>query len=68
MSDPRYWKENGWHCVGICRTCWDKGVETTWKKRWQLRWADEHNDVAPMSFVNVGPTKLPTKCQQWPNE
>ena len=38
------------------------------KNRWQLRWADKHNDVAPMSFVNVGPEKLPTKCQRWPNE
>ena len=29
---------------------------------------DEQNDIQPTSFVNVWPTKLPTKCQRWPNE
>ena len=35
---------------------------------WQLSWPDEQNDIGLTSFVDVGPTKLPTKCQRWPNE
>ena len=29
---------------------------------WQLSWPDEKNDIELTSFVDVGPTKLPTKC------
>ena len=29
----------------------------------QLSWPDEQNDIGLTSFVDVGPTKLPTKCQ-----
>ena len=35
---------------------------------WQLSWPDEQNDIGLTSFVDVGPTKLPTKCQLWPNK
>ena len=35
---------------------------------WQLSWPDEQNDIGLTSFVDVGPTKLPTKCQRWPNK
>ena len=31
---------------------------------WQLSWSDEQNDIGLTSFVDVGPTKLPTKCQR----
>ena len=31
---------------------------------WQLSWPDEQNDIGLTSFVDVGPTKLPTKCQR----
>ena len=31
---------------------------------WQLSWLDEQNDIGLTSFVDVGPTKLPTKCQR----
>ena len=34
---------------------------------WQWSWPDEQNDIGLTSFVDVGPTKLPTKCQRWPN-
>ena len=27
---------------------------------WQLSQPDEQNDIEPTSFVNVGPTKMPT--------
>ena len=33
---------------------------------WQLSWPDEYNDIGLTSFVDVAPTKLPTKCQRWP--
>ena len=36
--------------------------------RWQSRWGDEQNVVEPTSFVNVGPTILPTKCERSPNK
>ena len=35
---------------------------------WQFSWPDEHNDIGLTSFVDVGPTKLQTKCQRWPNK
>ena len=35
---------------------------------WQLSWSNEQNDIGLTSFVDVGPTKLPTKCQRWPNK
>ena len=35
---------------------------------WQLCWPDEQNDIGLTSFVDVGPTKLPTKCQRWANK
>ena len=31
---------------------------------WQLSLPDEQNDIGLTSFVNFGPTKLPTKCQR----
>ena len=34
---------------------------------WQSSWTDEQHDIGLTSFVDVGPTKLPTKCQRWPN-
>ena len=36
--------------------------------RWQLRRLDKQINIEATSFVNVGPTKLPTKCRRWPNE
>ena len=35
---------------------------------WQLSWPDEQNEIELNSFVDVGPTKLPTKGQRWPNK
>ena len=35
---------------------------------WRLSWPYEQNDIGPTPFVDVGPTKLPTKCQRWPNK
>ena len=35
---------------------------------WQLSWPDEQNVIGLTPFVDVGPTKLPTKCQCWPNK
>ena len=32
-----------------------------------LRRPDEQNNVEQISFVNVGPTRLPTKSQRWSN-
>ena len=29
-------------------------------------WPDEQNDIGLTSLVDVGPTKLPTKCQRSP--
>ena len=34
---------------------------------WQLSLPVEQNDIGQTSFVDVGPTKLPTKCQRWTN-
>ena len=31
---------------------------------WQLSWPDEQNDIGQTSFVDVGPSKLPTFAQQ----
>ena len=31
---------------------------------WQWSWPDEQNDIVLKSFVDVGPTKLPTLAQQ----
>ena len=33
--------------------------------RWQLSRPDEQNDIGRTTFVNFGPTKLPTNCQRW---
>ena len=35
---------------------------------WQLSLPDEQNDIGLTSFVDVGPTKLPTKCKRLPNK
>ena len=35
---------------------------------WQLFWPDQQNDIGLTSFVDVGPTKLPTKGQRWTNK
>ena len=37
-------------------------------KKWQLSRPYEQNDIRIASFVDVGPTKLLTKCQRWPNK
>ena len=39
-----------------------RAFDQPWTNRWQF------GRPWPTSFVNVGPTKLPTKCQRWPNE
>ena len=36
--------------------------------RWRLSRPDVQNNIGPRSFVNIGPTILPTKYQRWPNE
>ena len=35
---------------------------------WQLSRPDGQNDLGPTLFINVGPTKLQTKCQRWSNK
>ena len=46
--------ESGWHYVGMCRVCFGlRTLDQQQINRWQLRWADEQNDVAPTSFVSV---------------
>ena len=49
-------------CPSICRACMATGVGPTPTNGWQLSWPDEQNDIGLTSFLDVGPTKLPTKC------
>ena len=54
--------------VGICRAWWATALDQHRTNGWQLSWPDEQNDIGLTSFVDVGPTKLPTKCQRWLNK
>ena len=64
---PCWPNANVWHMLGICMACWGKNIGPTSNQ--PLRCVDEQNDVEPTSFVNVGPTILPTNWHQfWSNE
>ena len=61
----REWLALRWHMQGLLGYGRWTNIETN---GWQLRWPDEQNDIMLTSFVDVGPTKLPTKCQRWSNK
>ena len=56
----REWLALRWHMQGLLGYGRWTNIETIWP--------DEQNDIGLTSFVVVGPTKLPTKCQRWPNK
>ena len=62
----RYFKENGWHYVGICRACWAMGVGPTSNQR--LSWSKEQNDkgvnVICRRRANKIAEKMPALAQQ----
>ena len=50
VGPTRYWNENGWHYVGICRACWAKDVGPTSNQPLAImsaRWQKWHlaNDI-----------------------
>lgn len=51
----------------MCMACWAKDVRPTFEPT-DFNWTNEQNEAELMSFVNVGPTTLPTKCPRWTNE
>ena len=55
LTQRRYLKQNGWHMQGLISGL--RALDQHRTNRWKIK-----------SFVNVGPTKLPTKCQRLPNE
>ena len=61
----RDWLALRWHMQGFLGYGrWTNSEPTVGN---ELSWPDEKNDIGLTSFVGVGPTKLPTKCQRWPN-
>ena len=73
MSDQRWsnethervWLALRWHVQVLFGL---RALEQHRTNRSQLGRPYEQDDIGSTSFVNVGPTKLPTKCQRWPNE
>ena len=43
---------------------WLRELKQHRTNRWQFSRSDEQNDIGTTPFVNVGPTKLPTKYQR----
>ena len=62
----REWLVLRWHMHGLLGYGRWTNIEPT--VNWQLSWPDDQNDIGLTSFVDVVPTKLPTKCQRWPNK
>ena len=79
MPDQRFAQRDTWkRMVGITLAYaglnfWATGVGATSNQPLAVTCiyvsrSDEQNDIGPTSFVNVVPTKLPTKSQRWSNE